>query len=59
MVQLQVELDTATATLTSAETLIGKLGSEKDRWAKQVDEISNILFSYLILFFIYCLFMHC
>ncbi len=45
MVTLQVELDQATEILTAAESLIGKLGSERDRWAKQVNEVS---FSILI-----------
>lgn len=40
MVSLQAELDKATEILTAAEALIGKLGSERDRWVKQVDEIS-------------------
>lgn len=43
MVALQSELDKATEILTAAESLIGKLGSERDRWAKQVDEISFCL----------------
>jgi dynein heavy chain 2 len=40
MVSLQVELDRATEILTAAESLIGKLGSERDRWATQIEEVS-------------------
>lgn len=40
MVSLQAELDRATEILTAAESLIGKLGSERDRWVRQVEEIS-------------------
>ena len=42
MVSLQAELDRATEILTAAESLIGKLGSERDRWASQVEEVSLV-----------------
>jgi dynein heavy chain 2 len=46
MVSLQAELDKATEILTAAESLIGKLGSERDRWASQVEEVSSALRTY-------------
>ena len=38
---LELDLDRAQKTLTSAKSLIGKLGGEKDRWSAQVSEIKK------------------